>query len=174
MASNTKVRTESKRSSSQKELLLFLTVWIAGLILGACTAAVASNSYFLLMRIAPGSNVTIVGLAVSTSLPFLLSAYAVYTDRTLILYPACFLKAFTFALTGCSIYAAYGSAGWLVQALFQFSDICTLPILCWFVIRHSTSKQCGFQQDLVICLVAEFVVFCLDLWYVSPFLASIT
>lgn len=153
---------------------LFIGVWILGLIMGTIFAATAGNQYFLLMRMAPQSHVSIVGLSVTVLLPFLLAAYAVYKDRPWMLYVICFIKVFTFAFCGFGATAAYGSAGWLVRLLLQFSDICTVPILCWFSLRHLTGREAGWKRDVGIGLGVEMIVCCLDLWYISPFLALIT
>jgi hypothetical protein len=153
---------------------LFTGVWLSGLILGTIFSAIAGNHYFLLMRMAPQSHVSIVGLAVTVLLPFLLSAFAVYKDRPWMLHLICSTKVFTFAFCGFGITAAYGGAGWLVRLLLQFSDICTVPILCWFALRHLTGKRIGWKRDIGICLGLAVAVCCLDLWYISPFLALIT
>ena len=169
MALRTKVKSRLFLSGQP----LFLTVWVAGAFLGAFTAAAASTSYFLMMRIAPGSNVSIVGLAVTVLLPFLLSAFAVSKDKCYWIYPICFIKIFLFCFCGYGIHAAFGSAGWLVQILFQFSDLCTMPVLCWFLIRHLNNSR-NRKRDFYICLGIYAVVCWLDIAFVSPFLAKIT
>ena len=89
-------------------------------------------------------------------------------------YLICLTKVFTFAFGGFGITYTYGSAGWLVRLLLQFSDILTMPILCWFALRHITGRNAGWKRDFGICLGLEIIICCLDLWYISPFLATIT
>ena len=76
MASFTKVRS-TLRLHLPKAYWLFIGVWLAGLIAGTLLAASSSTHYFLLMRMAPMSHVSIVGLTVTVLLPFLCSAFAV-------------------------------------------------------------------------------------------------
>ena len=174
MASGLKVKLRFRLPKISIETAIFLTVWIAGLIFGTIMAAAASDAYFLLMRIAPKSTVSIIGLAVTVLLPFLLTAFAVLSDRSLWLYPICFTKVFAFAFSGYGISAAYGSAAWLVRFLFQFSDILTIPILFWFTFRHHKGRRPGWKRDFGIGCVLELLVCCLDLWFISPFLMAIT
>jgi hypothetical protein len=174
MASGLKDKPRFHLPKISTETAIFLTVWIAGLILGTITAAAASNSYFLLMRMAPKSSVSIIGLAVTVLLPFLLTAFAVLADRSLWLYPICFLKVFAFAFCGYGISVAYGSAGWLVRFLFQFSDILSIPILFWFAFRYLRGRGLMWKRDLAIGCALDVWICCLDLWFVSPFLMAIT
>ena len=173
MASFTKVRSKL-RLQLPKAYWLFIGLWLAGLISGTLLAALSGNHYFLLMRVAASSHVSIVGLTVTVLLPFLCAAFAVYTDRPWMLYAVCFTKVFTFAFCGFGITAAYGSAGWLVRALLQFSDICTVPVLCWFSLRHLSGRKNGWKRDIGIGLGLVIPVICLDTWYISPFLAMLT
>ena len=169
----TKARPRIHLQLSRSQWLLFV-FWISGLVLGTCFATAASKHYLLMMRMAPQSHVTIVGLAVTVLLPFLSSAFAVYKDRLWLVYPICFAKVFAFASCGYGITAAFGSAGWLVRLLLQFSDILTMPILCWFVLRHISGRKMVLKRDFGICLGLEVIICCLDLWYISPFLSTIT
>ena len=173
MASLTKARPRL-RLQVPKVYLLFIGVWLAGLILGTYFAAVSGNYYFLLMHVAPTCPVSIVGLTATVLLPFLFTAYAVYKDRPWMLYGICFLKVFTFGFCGFGITAAYGSAGWLVRFLFQFSDICSVPILCWFALRNLNGRNANLKREFWICLGLNLIICCLDLCYISPFLAHIT
>lgn len=170
MASATKRRSHLSLPIPSKQEAIFLTVWVAGMILGTFTATAASTPYFLLMRIAPKSNVSIVSLAVTVLLPFLFTAYAVYTDRILLRNSICFAKTFTVAFCSFGICAAYRSAGWLIRFLLQFSDICTMPVLCWLGMQNRRLRK----VEIIRCGSMYLFVIGLDLWLVSPFLASIT
>ena len=153
---------------------LLIAVWLLGLILGTTLAAAASNRYFLMMRTAMNTRVSIVGLAVTVLLPLLFAAFAVYKDNTWALYPICLIKAFSFAFTGFSTVVVSGTAGWLIRPLFQFADICSAPVLCWFAMEHISGKRIRWKQNILTCLCLDFLVCCLDLCYISPFLALIT
>ena len=157
-----------------KPNLLFFTVWLMGLILGTTLAAAASNRYFLLMRTAMNTRVSIVGLAVTVLLPLLLAAFAIYKDNIWALYPICMIKAFAFAFAGFGTVAVSGTASWLIRPLFQFADIYSVPILCWFTLSHLSGKRIGWKKNFLACLCLDFLICCLDLCYVSPFMALLT
>ena len=157
-----------------KTYWLFFGIWLAGLVLGTISAAAAGNQYLLLMRMAPGAHVSIVGLLATVLLPFLLTAYAVLKNRRWMLYAVCFVKVFAFGFCGYGITAAYGSAGWLIRSLLQFSDIFTVPILCWYSLRNLNGGRLEGKWEFWICVGLDLLICSLDFCYISPFLALIT
>ena len=125
------------------------------------------------MRMAMVSHVSIVGLTVSAVLPFLIAAFAAYAGQPVLLYILGFLRMFGFTFLGCCIQLAFGSAGWLLRLLFQFTDGCALALLCWFCLRRIDAPA-GFPgRDLAVCGAACFAVSILDHFMISPFLAGL-
>jgi hypothetical protein len=125
------------------------------------------------MRMAPNVHVSITGLIASVFLPFLIAAFAAYISVPQLMYPLVFLKMMLFCLCGCCIYNVYGSAGWLVRVLLQFSDCCMVPVLCWFCLRHISGSAVSLWKDFVISTVAAGIVGIIDYCLISPFLASL-
>jgi len=154
-------------------LIVLIACFCFGIQLGQYYASCGNETYFLLMRLASVCPVSIVGLASVTFLPFLFSAFAVYFSHTQFLLPICFLKAFMFSCCAFSATWSFGSAGWLVRLLLQFTDICTLPLLCWFWIRHKSGELSRFWQDIVLCGLLVTVVCVVDYCIVSPYLVSL-
>ena len=163
-----KLHAVIKWCRSDAALLAFL--WTAGLFLGTLAAQFAGPS-FSLMR--PSSGVSIVTPLVAAAFPFLLAAFAVHIHRPKLLLFLCFCKAFCFAFCGCLIWCAYGSAGWLVRFLLMFTDICMVPVLCWFCMRHITGPIISEKRDLAVCIVIAVIVAGIDYFAVSPFLAKL-
>ncbi|MBE6976079.1 MAG: hypothetical protein E7439_02640 [Ruminococcaceae bacterium] len=126
------------------------------------------------MRGASDCSVTIAGLLATVVLPYLFAAFAVYISKPKLLYLICFVKAFCFAMCGYGICVAYGSAGWLVRWLLQFSDICTVPVLCWFALRHLKGKGRTFRTDAMFYGGIVMLVGYLDFSLISPFLVILT
>ena len=154
-------------------LIALVVCFCFGIQLGQYYASCGNETYFLLMRMVPMCPVSIVGLISVTFLPFLFSAFAVYFSHPQFLLPICFVKAFLFSCCACSATCAFGSAGWLVRLLLQFTDICTLPLLCWFWIRHKSAEKVRFWQDIVLCGLLVAVVCVIDCSIVSPYLVSL-
>jgi hypothetical protein len=150
---------------------LFCLVWLAGLICGGIIATQASEPYLLLMRRAAQVPVSITGLLAAVFLPFLLIAISVYISKPWLIYWIVFFKACTFMIVGFSVASVYGSAGWLIRLLLQFTDGIMLPMLCWFACRHLNGGKDGLWRDTVICAVAVVCLGCIDYCNVSPFLA---
>ena len=146
-------------------------VWVIGLALGAVLSMQAGDRYFLLMRWAADRQVSIVGFLASAFLPFMLSALAVYISKPILLYGICFADAFLLSLCGCVAMTAFGSAGWLVRLLLQFSDCCMAPILFWFSIRCISGSS--FWKDFSLCAVISALVGSIDYCFVSPFLVML-
>lgn len=158
---------------STAELFLLLC-WVCGCALGVLTGMNAGDIYASLMRGAVRCPVSIVGLVISVYLPFLLSAFAVYLGKSGLLYIVCFLKSWAFTLAAYGTVAAYGSAGWLVQFLLQFSDILLLWLLCWFCLRHIGKTTAPVNRDFRICTAAVAAVCSIDYCVISPFLVGLT
>lgn len=161
-------------SRSCKEPSIYLACsFLTGLISGACIAAAASSSLFPTMRAATPGCVSISGLLLATLLPLLFSAFAVYIRQKWLLIPIAFSKAFLFAFLGVAFMSAFGSAGWLVRWLLMFSDILTLPLLCFFWLRaFSQERSQSLCFAVAVGVIAVFIG-SLDYTVVSPFAAML-
>ena len=156
----------------QPAFLLALSC-LSGAIFGYVCAVYCGASLLLLTRMAVFSPVSVVGLSACCLLPFLYAALAAYLSCHWLLYLLCFVKLFLFCFCGCVVYAAFGTAGWLVRSLFQFSDSCLLPVLCWFCLRCLGSVKTR-KRDFAFCLLTGAAVGILDFCVISPLLASFT
>lgn len=153
--------------------ILFGLVWTVGLICGRFIANQASNQYLLLMRRAAKIPVSIIGLLAAECFPFLCVFFSVYISRPKLIYFICFCKACSFSFTGFAIMSVFGSAGWLVRLLLQFTSSGALALLCWYASRHLDGNCGKIRTDGVICGLLICCLGCIDYCYVSPFLASL-
>jgi hypothetical protein len=144
--------------------------WFLGMLSAVVTYSQTRISFSSLMRLAAADQVSIVSLILSLLLPYLLSAFAVYISKPLLLLPIAFLRGFSLMLVFMGASEAFGSAGWLVRSLFLFSDLSFMPFLYLFWHRNIS----GVTQDgrWVCCMVGIFIA-CLDYRYVSPFLVGL-
>ncbi len=147
--------------------------WIFGLMFGIWLSAVAGDSFFLTMRGADFSAVSIPGLLLVTALPFLITATAVFLSQPWLLICLVLLKAAAFGFCACGIIAAYGSASWLVSILLMFTDLCALPQLMWLWLRHGDMTKKALWGDLSLCLSMVMILGILDYSFVMPFAASL-
>lgn len=161
-----------KRMFFSKTLRVSLS-WITGLIVGTVIAAGTDISALSLMRQAVFGQVSIVNLFAAAAFPFLLAAYAVFIDRPKLLLPICGIKALCFAFCAYMTAASFGTAGWLVQPLVQFMDLCLIPVLCWFCIRHISGSLNSLKKDILVCATAVAAAVCMNYFVVSPFLAKL-
>ena len=159
--------------SCKMNWIILAVVWLIGLFVGMYLGSNADNSYFLLMRMALNTRVSIVGLLGISCLPFLLSAYAVYLGKPKLILLVCFCKAVLFTSCGYAVLISFGSAGWLIRLLLQFSDIVLLPLYCWFSIRHIHGKETTLKRDTAVCILAAACAGSIDYCLVSPFLAML-
>ncbi len=148
-------------------------VWFLGLTMGTICARYADPTYYAMMRLAASGRMSIVGLAASVLLPFLISAYAVLIDKPGLLLGVCTCKAFSFGYSGTLARGAFGTAGWLIQPLLQFTQICMIPVLCCFCLRHISGRRSSVKRELAICLVLMAICAGIDYFVVSPFLAKL-
>lgn len=164
---------DSKAILSKIRIPLLAITWIFGLVLGIVSAYQAGHSVFRLMRMAANSHASIVSLLVSGVLPFLLSAAAVFFSARHFLFLIGFVKAFCFGCCACATMLSFGSAGWLICLLLMFSDLCDLPALIWFWLRHLWDGAYLRFPDTVFCIGWSLLVGSVDFCLVTPFLVSL-
>ena len=105
-------------------------------------------------------------------LPLLCSAGAVYVGQPVLLLPIAFWKALSFSYVFSGLSFSWTGAGWLVGSLSMFSGFLSLPVLCWYWLRHLDGRSfdlSGFLTALVFLLAIALA----DFWVISPFLLNI-
>lgn len=158
------------RCSFRVCFLAFL--WISCLVVGCY---IASNDSFVvsLMRFAPGSEVSIVGLTVSLILPLFISVVGLYFCKSAVIYTFSSIKAFC---TGYLLYAvstAFGNAGWLIRLLLLFSDTGITIVILWLLFRHLNGRKKTFKADVMLSFFAAIMIGMVDYLLVAPFLQSL-
>ena len=145
--------------------------WITGLFVGAFIAYLAGDPLFSLMRMALCRPVSIVSLLLTTCLPFLISAIAVYISKPDLLPLIALLKGVSFSMVSIAVFHAFGTAGWMMRSLVMFTDLAALPVLYVFWHRHISGEFPVSMRDfgyvLVLCAVCS-----LDVYWITPFLAD--
>ena len=145
--------------------------WLLGLLLGSFLFYLFGGFFTSLMRTAVICPVSIVASLTGVFFPFLISLYFLRYHRRLWLYILCFLKAVCFSVSFIALSTAFGSAGWLVRALFLFSDTvsCILLLNLCVRIRQQGSNSNSALLQCAVCLVTVFI----DYMYISPFLCGL-
>ena len=156
-----------------RPVTLFCLSWCAGLLFGTLFAAAAGLEYFALMRPIRNSRVSIVCLIAAQLLPFLSAAYAAHISKSWIVIAVCACKVFSFAFCGYLVWSCFGSAGWLIRLLFLFTDICMVPVLCWFSLRRISGRSISAKKDLFVCVGLAVLITSFDYTVISPFLAQV-
>ena len=152
--------------------LILASFFFLGQLLGVWFSGSASELLFSTMRMLPGSHASIIGLLSAAVLPFLFSACAVYLRQPLILIPIAFWKAFLFSYIGFGLFRAWGSAGWLLLGLTMFSSLSSMPVLCWYWLRHIGGRP--FEPGVCCLILGGLVVIgIIDYCLIVPFLANI-
>lgn len=152
--------------------LLLACAFLFGLISGILISMSASDALCSTMRAAPFGCVSIFGLLSVLLLPFLFSAFAVYSSSVLLLLCVAFAKAFAFGFVSFAVWAAFGAAGWLIRFLLMFADLIILPLLLWFWYQIMKNPHSWVKSTLVACILACFIGG-FDYCFVSPFLANL-
>lgn len=147
--------------------------WIIGILIGVYSGISAGPFVLSLMRMAGDAHMSIVGLLVCMSLPFLISAFLLSLRIPWFVPVVAFFKACSYGFCALAIVRAFGSAGFLVKFLFLFSDTLTLPVLYWFWLRQLSCSCGSLKKDLVTALGIVAVIVLLDHLLISPFLVNI-
>lgn len=143
--------------------------WLIALFLGTYCAASSDLSVFSLVRRTVFGKVSTVCLMAVQLLPFLFAAYATYINNTILLLSACSVKLFSFGFAGYLVWAAFGSAGWLMHFLMLFSDVVLVPVLCLFCMYIYTEPT-KLMNALLICMGIVVVIVLLDGFFFSALL----
>ena len=159
-------------SDRSRRMFLFSAFWITGLCVGTLLAMQADPLFLSKMR-AANERVSIVVVLVSGVLPLGIAAYAVFIEQYWIFHLLCFLRALLLALVGGIIYRAFGLAGWLLQPMWQFTDMVSAAVFACFCFRGFLTAGADWKKDLCVCLTVCTLAAILDFYLVSPFLAAL-
>ena len=138
---------------------------------GVLFANFADDSYVLLMRMAAGRHVSIVGFAVAYFLPYLVSFLLIVHSKPWLVYFICGIRIFCFSSISSSLVISFGTAGWLVRLLMLFPDICLLPIMMW--LSHASLMGHRSHRSLMISIILILVVGMIYFSMISPFGANL-
>lgn len=147
----------------------YLLGLIIGPLLSVCTGMPPAFVSYAVMN----GRMSVIGSLSVIALPLFFSAFAVYVGRCRLVIPIAFCKAFLFSYTGCSVWIAFGSAGWLVFLLFMFSDILMLPVLWWYWQLALKGKARASLMGLIPASAAGVLIGSLDYFLIAPFLANL-
>ena len=151
-------------------LICLAASWLLGLIAGVSLAVSAGESISQLANVlsAPVSGI---GICVSVFLPFCIAALLVCLFSYKWIYPIAGLRALGFAFVGTAINVLYGSAGWLLRLLAQFSGISALPLFFWFSVRRLKGSD-TLKTDLLIISVFTVAIAAVDTYLIAPLLQA--
>ena len=153
--------------------ILFLVVWVIGLVLGFFFAMKMPDEALSVIRTIRNSDVSFAGLLVSLLLPFALSVVALWFHFPLVILPLAFIKAFAYSFCASVLMRSFGEAGWLIYRLYLFSDSCMSVVFIWFWNRNICQITDGWKKDSVLCLIISVFVFCIDFSFVTPLLKQV-
>lgn len=162
----TRFLQECRKSWSFLALSCFL-----GAVAGVVVADAVGSHYFLLMRMAVGCHVSIVGLAVSVWIPFLVSVFFIVHSKPWLACLICVLYITDFVVTGYALAVSFARAGWLVKCMMQFSDVCLIPALLYLCVKRMQGKQC--KHTVIYLSVFAIVIGMIQYSLISPFMVNL-
>lgn len=156
-----------------RHILLALS-WALGLGFGALTFRYGKDHLVSLMPSVLSGRLSIVGLASSGILPFLLSVFAVYYSVPWILIIVCFVKAFLYAYISCGVYSVFPSGTWLIHWLLLFVDTLSIPVLYLYWHRYISGCR-GFRIGTTLGYLAVLLgIIALGYLILIPLTAAIS
>ena len=163
--------TYSKLWHRISPLLLSLS-WLFGMTLGCISCQKCQEQSVAMIHQNVSAIPSMVGAGSVVFLPVLLSAFAVSICEPCLLLVISTFKAFSFSFCAWGVCLAFGQSSWLVLFLFLFSDICLIPALYFYWLRHiRQGSSSGWSNGLL--LVYALLIFIADYWVVGPFLRII-
>lgn len=149
--------------------LALCAVFSAGL--GVLFAATAGDSYFLLMHRASHNSVTIVGSAITVLIPFLISVILIVHSKLWLAYFTCGIRFFTLTSSCYATICSFGTAGWLMQGMLHFPQLCLTPVLIWLMLLRITGRSS--RRVGMYCFILAAVIGMINYCLISPFLANL-
>lgn len=146
--------------------LLLGACWIAGLLFGMYAAVASGNSLLLMMR-GDVSTVSIPGLLI-ISLPFLLTAVAVFLSHPGVLVPMVLWEAFGFGFCAYGFVISFGGAYWLAWLLLMFPRVAAVPLLMWLWLRCCEVPNRYRIGEIAACGAAVALVGVVDHCLIAP------
>lgn len=148
--------------------LLLALSWIFGMILGCISCEQCQEQTVALIRHCVAAVPSLVSAGSVVLLPFLLSTFAVSICEPWLLLIISMFKAFSFSFCAWGVCLAFGQSSWLVLFLFLFSDICLIPALYFYWLRHIREGSSD-RWSKSLLLIYAVMVFIADYWVVGPF-----
>ena len=150
-----------------------MTATILGGVCGILCSAKAGSFLLPLMRGAANCSVSIVDLLYTSALPFLFLLLAVMLSAHGWMIPICFIKAFSFGFSLGAVYAAFGTAGWLIASILLCSHAVSSLLVIWFSLRHISGFRAYAGSDWMLCLVIAAIASIIENCWIAPFLALV-
>ena len=138
---------------------------------GLLIAASADRSYFLMMRMATRCRVSIVGSALCTFLPFLVSVYFIVHSKPWLAYFVCAVHLTLFTCVGFAVQLIYPKSDWLVRLMLQFPQICLIPMLLYLLVQRFTASVS--RRTVILGISIAALVGLINSYVISPFLAEL-
>lgn len=153
---------------------LFLAFsWLGGIFFGVWISCFAGGPLLSLMRNAFVCDVSIFGLLLTATLPFLLSALAVLISGPEWLLPVSFVCGFLYGHVCLTAIRAFGLAGWLIRPILCFSISTAAPLTYLFWLRIIHQEQRFSKLEALSFLSFAVLIGSLDYSLISPFLADL-
>ena len=156
----------------RKPILLLTTYWVCSVVAGAYLAY-SLQDFFPLMHAVLKNRVSIVGVATTAFLPFILSALAAYFSLPELVYVIAAIKGVCLGFTSISLLICYADAAWLVYCLACFSSSFTLIPLFLFWIRYLAGSGKSMWCNVYRYFLYAIAIGAIDYLYVSPLISNV-
>ena len=152
---------------------LLLLIWLAGLFTGYVLAHNARIDLTSVMLPIATRRVSIVGFLLVLTVPLIVSAICINLSVQWLFIPIAYIKAFFFSYSSCCIILSFGTAGWLVQWLYLFSDSIAISFMLLFWFRNLEPDRGSARRDFVMLFLMIIAIGCVDYYIISAFLSTL-
>lgn len=149
---------------------LFLVMdWFAGLSLGFYAARFYGVMLASLIMQSASCVGSPIGMLVTTMLPLLLSAFAVFLFDSRLIWALCLVRGVGLGLMLGAVCRA-SPGGLLLGVLLLFSALFFTPVLMWYWLRR-ICRWGSERRDMLIALGWGLLIWIVDQTVIAPFLA---
>ena len=136
---------------------------IFGLISGLAFYRFTTGTFLAHMRCKSETFISIGWGSASFVVSVLLSRFLGCISSTVV-YLICLCKAFLFSFAHCWVMYSFSGSGWLLRWIFLFSQIASLPVLCFYWLRLLSGRK---PPDFCV-YVMLFLINYLDQAFIAP------
>ena len=152
--------------------VILIVFWVSGILLGICATDAADSVVVSLMPRFCLISVSIIGILLRNLFFLMITAFAVFLSKPLLLLPAAFIRAFLLSYFLSAIVLAWQGDAWLI-VLFSCTSLLSACTFLWFWFHQISRVSVSVKHEFIACVLVLGILGILEYFVTSPLLLSL-